>query len=137
MTSTAADPSRGSASTVRTTTPLTARATTTLGGEIGFGYAPNALGEQNACAIDLGMPVSLSLFQRIRVLSFLTPGIAWDVRCPVNGTVGTAASAYLGAGVGVQQIGHPGLDISVGAQRIFRRNSGIQLGLNISFVWLP
>ena len=64
-------------------------ATTTLGGEIGFGYAPNALGEQNACAIDLGMPVSLSLFQRIRVLSFLTPGIAWDVRCPVNGTVGT------------------------------------------------
>jgi hypothetical protein len=112
-------------------------ATTTLGGEIGFGYAPNALAGRNACAIDLGMPVSLSLFQRIRVLSFLTPGVAWDVRCPVNGTVGTAASAYLGAGVGVQQIGHPGLDISVGAQRIFRRNSGIQVGLNVSFVWLP
>ncbi len=112
-------------------------ATTTLGGEIGFGYAPNALEGRNACAIDLGMPVSLSLFQRIRVLSFFTPGVAWDVRCPVDGTVGTAASAYLAAGVGVQQIGHPGLDISVGAQRIIRRDSGIQVGINVSFVWLP
>ena len=112
-------------------------ATTTLGGEIGFGYAPNALAGRNACAIDIGMPLSLSLFQRIRMLSFFTPGVAWDVRCPIDGTVGTAASAYLGVGVGVQQLGHPGLDISIGAQRIFRRHSGIQIGVNVSFVWLP
>ena len=112
-------------------------ATTTLGGEIGFGYAPNALAGRNACAIDLGMPVSLSLFQRVRLLSFLTPGVAWDVRCISGGTEGTAASAFLGAGIGVQQIGHPGLDISVGAQRIFRKDSGIQLGISVSFVWLP
>lgn len=112
-------------------------ATTTLGAELGFGYAPNAMSGQNACAFDVGMPVSLSLFQRIRVLSFLTPGVAWDVRCPMDGTVGTAASAYLGAGIGVQQLGHPGLDISFGAQRIFRRDAGIQLGVNVTFVWLP
>ena len=112
-------------------------ATTTLGGEIGLGYAPNALAGRNACAIDLGMPVSLSLFQRVRLLSFLTPGVAWDVRCISGGTEGTAASAFLGAGVGVQQIGHPGLDISVGAQRIFRKDSGIQVGISVSFVWLP
>ena len=112
-------------------------ATTTLGGEIGLGYAPNALAGRNACAIDLGMPVSLSLFQRVRLLSFLTPGVAWDVRCISGGTEGTAASAFLGAGVGVQQIGHPGLDVSVGAQRIFRKDAGIQLGISVSFVWLP
>lgn len=112
-------------------------ATTTLGAELGFGYAPNAISGQNACAIDLGMPVSLSLFQRIRVLSFFTPGVAWDVRCPVNGTVGTAASAYLAAGVGVQQIGHPGLDISLGVQRIIRQGAGIQIGANVTYVWLP
>ena len=83
------------------------------------------------------MPVSLSLFQRIRVLSFFTPGVAWDVRCPVSGTVGTAASAYLAAGVGVQQIGHPGLDISIGVQRIIRQGAGIQIGANVTYVWLP
>lgn len=112
-------------------------ATTTLGAELGFGYAPNAISGRNACAIDLGMPVSLSLFQRIRVLSFFTPGVAWDVRCPVSGTVGTAASAYLAAGVGVQQIGHPGLDVSIGAQRIIRQGAGIQIGANVTYVWLP
>ena len=87
--------------------------------------------------IDLGIPVSLSLFQRIRMLSFFTPGVAWDMRCPIEGTDGTAASAYLAAGVGVQQIGHPGLDVTIGAQRIIRRGAGIQIGANLTFVWLP
>jgi hypothetical protein len=111
-------------------------ATTTLGAELGYGYAPRALAERNACAADVGMPVSVSMFQRIRLLAFFTPGIAWDVRCPTSGTVGVAASTFLGAGIGIQQIFHRGLDLSVGAQRIFRRGSGFQVGVNATFVWL-
>jgi hypothetical protein len=112
-------------------------ATTTVGGEVGWGFAPDALGDRNACAVDVGMPISLSMFQRIRVLSFVTPGVAWDVRCPSRGTLGVGASTFLGAGVGIQQLGHRGLDVSVGAQRIFRRGAGLQLGVNVTFVLLP
>jgi hypothetical protein len=112
-------------------------ATTTLGAELGYGYAPRALAERNACAADMGMPVSVSMFQRVRMLAFFTPGIAWDVRCPSGGTVGVGASTFLGAGLGIQQLFHRGLDVSFGAQRIFRRGSGIQLGLNATFVRLP
>jgi hypothetical protein len=112
-------------------------ATTTVGTEFGFGYAPNAIAERNACAFDAGMPISISLFQRMRVLAFFTPGLAWDVRCPLAGSVGTGASTFAGAGIGIQQLFHRGLDVSVGAQRIFRRGSGLQLGINVTFVRLP
>lgn len=112
-------------------------ATTTIGGELGYGYAPRAILQRNACAADVGMPVTLSFFQRFRVLTFFTPGIAWDVRCPRAGSAGSAASTWLGAGVGIQQLGHPGLDVSIGAQRIFRQGSGTQLGINVTFVRLP
>jgi hypothetical protein len=111
-------------------------ATTTLGTELGYGYSPNAVDGRNACAVDIGMPVSLSLFQRFRVLSFFTPGVAWDVRCFTGGTSGAAASAFVGAGVGIQKLFHHGLDLSFGAQRIIRRGSGVQLGVSASFVWL-
>ena len=112
-------------------------ATTTFGADIGYGYAPDAYAGNNACALDIGAPVSLSLFQRVRVVSFLSPGIVWDVRCPVNGSVGTGASTLLGAGIGLQQIFLRGLDISFGAQRIFRRGAGIQLGVSVTYVRLP
>lgn len=112
-------------------------ATTTLGLELGYGYAANAVLGRNACAMDLGMPISVALFQRVRLLGFFNPGIAWDVRCPRAGTVGTAASTYLGAGIGLQQLFTRGLDISVGTQRIFRKGSGVQLGANLTYVWLP
>ena len=111
-------------------------ATTTLGTEIGFGYAPDAIDGRNACAVDVGMPISLALFQRVRVLSFFTPGVAWDVRCPREGSVGVGASTFIAAGIGLQQLGHPGLDVTVGAQRIFRRGSGVQVGVNVTFVKL-
>lgn len=112
-------------------------ATTTLGAEFGLGYAPNALAGRNACVMDVAVPISVSLFQRVRMLSFLTPGFAWDIRCPRGGSAGTAASTFLGAGVGLQQLGHPGLDVSIGAQRIFRRGSGVQVGVSVTFVRLP
>jgi hypothetical protein len=112
-------------------------ATTTLGAEVGLGYAPNAVATRNACAVDAAMPVSISLFQRIRMLSYVTPGIAWDLRCPRGGSGSAGASTFLGAGLGVQQLFHHGLDVSFGAQRIFRRGSGLQLGVNVTYVWMP
>jgi len=112
-------------------------ATTTIGAELGYGLAPDAMAGRNACAVDIGMPVSLSLFQRVRVVSFLSPGIVWDVRCPLRGSVGTGASTLLGAGLGLQQLFHRGLDVSFGAQRIFRRGAGIQIGVTITYVRLP
>lgn len=112
-------------------------ATTTLGAELGFGYAPDAIAGRNACAFDVGMPISVALFQRVRMLSFFTPGVAWDVRCPIQGTAGVGASVFVGAGLGIQQLFHPGLDVSIGAQRFFRQEPGVQIGLNVTFVRLP
>lgn len=112
-------------------------ATTTVGAEVGLGYAPNAFAGRNACAVDIGMPVSISLFQKVRVVSFLSPAFAWDVRCPLDGSVGVGASALLGAGIGLQQLGHRGIDVSFGAQRIFRRGAGMQLGVTVTYVRLP
>jgi hypothetical protein len=112
-------------------------ATTTLGAEIGLGYASKAESGRNGCAYDVGLPISFSFFQRIRVLSFFTPGVAWDARCVRGGSVGAGASAFLGAGFGLQQLGDRGLDVSVGLQRIFRRGSGFQLGVSVTYVRLP
>lgn len=111
-------------------------ATTTLGAELGLGYAADAVAGRNACAVDMGMPISISFFQRVRMLSFVTPGIAWDMRCPANGSPGGGASTFIGAGIGIQQFGNRGLDVSLGAQRIFRRGSGVQVGINVTYVWL-
>jgi hypothetical protein len=112
-------------------------ATTTLGAEFGAGYAPNAIAGRNACAVDMAAPLSISLFQRIRLLSYFTPGIAWDVRCPVAGSERGGASTFIGAGIGWQQMFGRALDLSFGAQRFMRRGAGIQLGVNITYVRLP
>ena len=112
-------------------------ATTTLGAELGLGYAPDALFGRNACAVDFGLPVSVSLFQRVRVLSFLTPGFAWDLRCPYAGTPASGTSTFLGAGIGLQQLFHHGLDVSFGVQRFFRREAGVQLGVSVTYVRVP
>jgi len=112
-------------------------ATTTVGAEFGMGYAANAIGGRNACAFDLGAPVSISLFQKLRVLTFLTPGFAWDARCIFSGSRPGGASTFIGAGFGLQQLGSRGLDVSFGVQRIFRRGAGVQLGVNVTYVRLP
>lgn len=112
-------------------------ATTTFGAEAGFGFAPDAMAGRNACAVDVGLPVSISLFQRVRMVSFLAPGLAWDVRCPMRGSVGTGVNTLLGAGLGVQQLWHRGLDVSLGVQRIFRKGAGLQLGVSVTYVRLP
>ena len=115
-----------------------ASATTTIGGDLGVGYAPNAFSGRDACAVDLGAPVSLSMFQRLRVVSFFSPGVAWDFRCPLQGgSERTGASATAAAGIGIHQLWHPGLDITFGAQKIFRSGSGAHFGIGVTWVNLP
>lgn len=115
-----------------------ASATTTLGTQFGFGYAPNAYSGRNACAFDVGLPVSISMFQVVRVVVFGSPGVAWDVRCPLRGnTPGLAASTLAQAGIGIHQLGARGLDVTIGAQRIFRRGAGTHVGISVTYVRLP
>jgi hypothetical protein len=112
-------------------------ATTTLGAEFGVGYAPKAGSLGDACTVDMGMPISISMLQRIRVVSFISPGFAWDIGCLRRSPAPTAASFVLGYGLGIQQLWNRGLDVNVGLQRIFRRGTGIQFGISFIYVRLP
>lgn len=115
-----------------------ASATTTLGTELGFGYAPNVFRKSNACAFDFAIPLSISMFQVVRVVAFGAPGIAWDVRCPWRGSpAGIGASTLAKAGIGIQQLGARGLDVTIGAQQIFRSGAGTHFGISATYVWLP
>lgn len=110
--------------------------TTTLGAEAGFGYAPNVVSGMNACSLDFGVPLTISLGQRFRISSYLTPGIMWDLNC--SGPESPSHPAYLtGLGVGLQQFWRRGLDIYLGVQKIYRRDSGYQLGISVTYVLLP
>ena len=110
-------------------------ATSTLGAEIGLGYAPEATGTVDACTVDVGMPMSLAMLQRVRLVGYITPGMVWEVDCAH--TKFTRASFLTGIGVGVQQLGLRGLDAYVGFQKIFRTDTGYQFGLSITYVRLP
>lgn len=110
--------------------------TTTIGGELGLGYAPNVVSSKNACTLDLGVPITVSLGQRIRIATFLTPGIMWDMNC--SGPESPSRAAWLtGLGFGLQQLGNRGFDVYVGLQKIFRQHAGYQLGISATFVRLP
>ncbi|HJQ11688.1 MAG TPA: hypothetical protein VJ840_11725 [Gemmatimonadaceae bacterium] len=111
-------------------------ATTTIGTEVGFGYAPKTSPGVNACTIDMGVPLSVAMMQRLRIVAFATPGVVWDVDCSSENT-SAARSALLGFGIGIQQLGIRGLDLNVGAQRIFRGATGMQFGISVSWVRLP
>lgn len=111
-------------------------ATSTLGGELGFGYAPNILPDMNSCTIDMGMPLSVSMLQRVRVVSYLTPGVAWDIGCGSSGPP-TRMSWLTGFGLGIQQFGNRSTDIFLGIQKIFRGETGYQFGLSVTYIWLP
>ena len=110
-------------------------ATTTVGGELGFGYAPNILPNINSCTFDMGVPLSVSMLQRVRVVTYVTPGVAWDVSCGSEGPE-TRMSWLTGFGVGIQQFGNRSTDIFLGAQKIFRGATGFQIGLSVTYVWL-
>jgi hypothetical protein len=111
-------------------------AASTLGTEIGFGYAPRVSPGVNACTLDLGVPISVAMLQTIRVVTFITPGAVWDIDCSAANTP-TGRSFMLGFGFGLLQLGSRGLDVNFGAQRIFRGTTGMQFGVSVSWVRLP
>lgn len=111
-------------------------ATTTLGTEIGLGYAPSVAPGVNACTVDLGVPLSIAMLERIHLVSFITPGVVWDVDCSSEDTP-SSRSFLVGFGFGIQQLGFRGLDVHVGMQRMFRGTTGVQFGVTVSWVRLP
>jgi hypothetical protein len=111
-------------------------ATSTLGTEFGFGYAPNVTAGVNACTFDVGVPLSIAMLERIRLVTFVTPGVVWDLDCSSENTP-RLRSYLLGFGLGLQQLGFRGLDVHVGAQRIFRGTTGMQYGVSVTWVRLP
>ena len=111
-------------------------ATTTLGTEIGFGYAPRVTPGVNACTLDVGVPFSVAMFQTVRVVGFVTPGAVWNIDCSSENTPGNR-SFFVGFGFGIQQVGFRGLDVNFGAQRIMRGATGLQYGVSVSWVRLP
>lgn len=111
-------------------------ATTTLGTEIGLGYAPSVTSGVNACTVDLGVPLSIAMLERIHLVTFVTPGVVWDVDCSSEDTP-SSRSFLLGFGFGIQQLGFRGLDVHVGMQRVFRGTTGVQFGVSVSWVRLP
>jgi hypothetical protein len=111
-------------------------ASSTLGTEIGLGYAPGVAPGVNACTVDLGVPLSIAMLERIHLVSFITPGVVWDVDCSSEDTPSTR-SFLLGFGFGIQQLGFRGLDVHVGMQRMFRGTTGVQFGVSVSWVRLP
>lgn len=115
-------------------------ATTTFGAELGLGYAPNVRDLGDACTIDIGAPISISMLQRIRVVTFVSPGVAWSMSCLASNdapSAPNAASFVLGYGLGIQQLWRRGLDVNIGLQRIFREQTGIQFGISFIYVNVP
>lgn len=110
--------------------------TTTIGTEIGLGYAPKISPGLNACTVDVGVPFSVAMLQSVRFVTFVTPGAVWNIDCSGAGTP-RARSLLLGFGFGLQQLGIRGLDVNFGAQRIFRGETGLQFGVGVSWVRLP
>jgi hypothetical protein len=111
-------------------------ATSTLGTEIGLGYAPSVTPGVNACTVDLGVPLSIATLERIHLVAFVTPGVVWDVDCSSEDTP-RGRSFLLGFGLGLQQLGFRGLDVHVGMQRVFRGGTGAQFGVSITWIRLP
>jgi hypothetical protein len=107
-------------------------ATTTIGTELGFGYAPRVLPGLTACTFDIGFPLSLALLQTIRVVPFFTPSIVWDVNCSQSGP-STGVSFLTSAGIGVQQLGLRGLDAYIGVQKIYHGGTGYQVGVSVTY----
>ena len=112
-------------------------ATNTLGTEIGFGYAPNVSKGLNACAIDVGVPVSIAKRrQRPRLVGYLTPGIVWDFNCGSSGPP-SRKTYRTDFGLALQQVGNRSFDIYFGMQKLFRGKTGFQTGLSFTYVRLP
>lgn len=110
-------------------------ANTTLGAEVGFGYAPDAAPGFDACAVDVGVPLAVAMLQTVRLVGFVTPTAAISVDC--GSGFEKHSDVILNAGIGIQQIFLRGLDVHVGLQRMFREDTGYQFGASVTYVHLP
>ena len=112
-------------------------ATSTLGTEIGFGYAPKVAGDLNACSFDVGVPLSVAKRrQRPRLVAFISPGVVWDFNCGSSGP--PARSTWkTDFGLALQQVGNRSFDIYFGMQKLFRAKTGFQTGVSFTYVRLP
>jgi hypothetical protein len=108
---------------------------TTIAAELGFGIAPSVSPSANACTIDIGLPLSISFLQRVRLVPFVTPGYVWDVDCS-SGGLANGGRFFTGFGIGLQQLAARGLDVHVGFQKIFEPDTGFQLGVSVMYVRL-
>ncbi len=113
-----------------------ATATSTVGAELGFGWAPRILPGLSACTVDMGMPFSIAMLERVRLVTYVTPGIVWDVDCSDEGAP-SRASFLTGMGFGLQQLAHRGFDVYVGVQKVFLGQTGYQFGISATYVLLP
>lgn len=111
-------------------------ATSTIGAELGMGWAPHVLPNLSACTVDFGMPFSVAMLERVRLVTYVTPGVVWDVDCSDEGAA-SRASFLTGLGVGLQQLGHHGLDVYLGFQKIFLGETGYQFGISATYTLLP
>jgi hypothetical protein len=111
--------------------------TSTIGAEFGFGYAPKVANDLNSCTIDAGLPLNIAKRrQRPRLTAFVKPGMIWDFSCGSGGPP-SRKSYFTDFGLGLQQVAGRGLDIYVGAQKIFRARTGLAAGVTITYVKLP
>ena len=111
-------------------------ATTTVGTEVGLGFAPRILPGVNACTLDVGLPLSIATLERLHLVTFVTPGLVRDIDCSAENSQ-LRTSYLIGFGFGIQQLGFRGLDVHAGFQRMFRGATGLQFGLTVSWVRLP
>ena len=112
-------------------------ATSTLGTEFGFGYAPSVTGDLNACAIDVGLPLSVAKRpQRPRLVGYVSPGIIWDFNCGGDGPRGRS-TWKTDFGLALQQVGNRSIDLYFGMQKLYRRKTGFQTGVSLTYVRLP
>lgn len=107
-----------------------------LGLAVGLGYAPKVLPGMDACTVDVGLPLSLSMLQQVRLVAYMTPSIVWDINCEREARA-SPPNYLAGFGLGVQQLFLRGLDVHIGAQRILRSGSGHQIGIAVTYIHLP
>lgn len=112
-------------------------ATNTLGTEIEFDYAPKFAGDHNACAVDVGLPISVAKRrQRPRLVGYVTPGMIWDFNCGSSGP--PAHNTWkTDFGLALQQVGNRSFDIYFGMQKLYRGKTGFQTGVSFTYVRLP
>lgn len=111
--------------------------TSTLGTEVGFGYAPNYESGLDACTFDFGLPFSVAKRRhRPRLVGFVKPGVVWNFGCGSGGPP-SHKNYFTDFGIGLQQVGNRSFDIYFGMQKMFRRRTGYQAGLSFTYVRLP